>query len=77
MPRTLIVLATARIDDHVHCAWECPLFSREGGAHCKQVDPHVFTKTGVARMTLILDGNKELYFRSPQCKTTNVAFSNT
>lgn len=77
MPRTLIVLATAQIESNVHCSWNCPLFSREGGAHCRQVDPSLFTKTGITRTALTLDGGKELYFRSSLCKTSHVAFSDT
>jgi hypothetical protein len=77
MPRTLVVLAAARIEDGEHCSWDCPLFSREGGAHCKKVDPAAYTKTGVARTTLQLDGTRELYFRSSLCKTSYVTYSDT
>jgi len=68
MPRTLVVLATAKIDDGEYCDWGCPLFSREGGAHCAMVQKDDFDRTGVRVTALVLDGTKEMYRRSFLCK---------
>lgn len=68
MPRTLIVLATAKVDSGEHCGWGCPLFSREGGAHCAMVQKDDYDKTGINRTALVLDGPREMYFRSQLCK---------
>lgn len=79
MPRVLVVLATACIEDHDHCSWRCPLFSREGGAHCRQVDAESFVKNSVRtsplRAELKLDGRNELYLRTSLCKMTYMSYA--
>ena len=77
MPRTLVVLATAKIEDADHCSWECPLFSRIVGAQCAMVTPSSFTRSGVKSTPLVLDGRTECYLRHSHCKTANVAVSET
>jgi len=77
MPRVLVVLATACIEDHDHCSWKCPLFSREDGAHCSQVDAETFARSGVRKTTLVLDSKPELYLRTSLCKMTYMTYMTT